>query len=112
MFPNSCARIRSNELIFVCLAFDAAGAAGTAPTGTSGKQACFVCVSVLFSTCLHCLLECLGFIWYVVIAVPMLPIPEHGVCKDSPGCGHEHPSLVSMVTCMYEAQMVEEYQSM
>ena len=38
--------------------------------------------SLLFPTCVLCLLECLGFNWYVLIG------------KDSPGCGHEHPSLV------------------
>ena len=37
---------------------------------------------LLFSTCVHHLLELLGFTWYLLIVLPVLPIPQHGVCKD------------------------------
>jgi hypothetical protein len=40
---------------------------------------------LLFSTCVHHLLELLGFTWYLLIVLPVLPIPQHGVCKASPG---------------------------
>jgi hypothetical protein len=39
-----------------------------------------------------------------------LPIPPHGVCQAlpaRPGCGHENPSLVSKVICIYHAYIVE-----
>jgi hypothetical protein len=64
-------------------------------------------VFMLFSTCVHHLLECLGFTWCLLMVVPTLPIPQHGVCKASPGCGHENPSLVSKVICIYHAYIVE-----
>jgi hypothetical protein len=36
-----------DELMFDYLAFDAAGAAGTAPGGTSGEQAYFACIYIV-----------------------------------------------------------------
>ena len=52
--------------------------------------------SLLFPTYVHSLLECLGFTWYVLIVVPMFCPFHNMVCvhKDSPGSGHELPSLV------------------
>jgi hypothetical protein len=69
-------------------------------------------VSVLVSTYAHHLLECLGITYYHLMVVPRLCIPRHGVCKDWPDCGHEHPSLVSKITCIHDRQMVEESLSM
>jgi hypothetical protein len=66
-----------DELMFDYLAFDAAGAAGTAPGGRSGEQAYFACIYVVLHL-LHHLLECLGFTWCILIAVPML-CPFHNM---------------------------------
>jgi hypothetical protein len=41
-------------------------------------------VFVLLSTFMHRLLECLGFTWYLISALPVLPIPQHGLFKDQP----------------------------
>jgi hypothetical protein len=38
-------------------------------------------VAMFFPTCVHHLLECLGFTWYVLIAVPMLCPFHHMVCS-------------------------------
>ena len=46
-------------------------------------------VSVLFPTCVYHQRECLGFTWYLLIVVHMLPIPPHGVSKDSRDCCHQ-----------------------
>jgi hypothetical protein len=70
--------IRFNEVIFVHIDFCAASAAGMTSGGPSGKN------FLLFQTSVHYLLGCLGFIWYLLVVVPMLPILQHGVCKDSP----------------------------
>jgi hypothetical protein len=46
---------------------------------------------LLFSTCVHHLLELLGFTWYLLIVLPVLPIPQHGVFKELPSlspCAH------------------------
>ncbi len=43
-------------------------------------------VFLLSSTCVHHLLESLGFIWYLFVVVPMLAIPQHGVFKELPDC--------------------------
>ncbi len=64
---------------------------------------------VLFSSCVHHLLECpgficLGFTWYLLVVVLMLPIPQHGVFKDLPSfvtiCTLQ--GLVVKVTCMQD----------
>ena len=59
---------------------------------------------LLFSTCVHHLLECLGFTWYLLVVVPMLPIPQHGVFKDLPSfvatCTPQ--GLAVKVTCMQD----------
>jgi hypothetical protein len=103
---------RSHELIFAYV-FDAAGAVGVASGGTSGEQA-FFCVLVLFSLCVHHLLECPGFICpgfirYLLVVVPKLPIPQHGLFKDSPSfvttCTTQ--GLVVKVTCMHDGWIVK-----
>ena len=48
--------------------------------GTPGRQHSFF-MCVLFSTCVHHLLECVGFIWHICFVLPMLPISQHGECK-------------------------------
>ena len=66
---------------------------------------------VLFSSCVHHLLECpgficLGFTWYLLVVVLMLPIPQHGVFKDLPSfvtiCTLQ--GLVVKVTCMQDCR--------
>jgi hypothetical protein len=53
-------------------------------------------VSVLFPTCVHQLLECIGlYLVYPHGCACAVPIPRHGACKNSHGRGHEHPSLVA-----------------
>ncbi len=68
-------------------------------------------VLVLFSSCVHHLLECpgficLGFTWYLLVVVLMLPIPQHGVFKDLPSfvtiCTLQ--GLVVKVTCMQDCR--------
>jgi hypothetical protein len=83
--------------------------------GTSGQQAFFVCVSVVLHLCVHhllecksskmahfvfkcnkedylSLLECLGFTWYLPIALPVQPIPPHDVFKELPSLSpYAHP---------------------
>lgn len=72
----------------------AAAVAGMALGGTPGEQAFFVHTCVVPNLCL---LECLGFTYYFLIVVPMLPIPQQGVCKVLPDCGHDHQSLLPNV---------------
>jgi hypothetical protein len=62
---------------------------------------------LLFQTSVHHLLECLGFTWYLLVAVPMLSIPQHGVFKALPSfvaiCTPQ--GLVVKVTCMHDGWM-------
>jgi hypothetical protein len=44
-------KIRFNAVIFACIAFFAAAAAGMGSKGTSGQQAFFFCVSVVLNLC-------------------------------------------------------------
>jgi hypothetical protein len=61
-------------------------------------------VLILFPACVHHLLELLGFTWYLLIVLPMLPIPQHGVFKDFTSfvmiCTTQ--GLVVKVTCMQD----------
>jgi hypothetical protein len=66
-------KIRFNVVIFACIAFCAAAAAGMASGGPSGKHL------LMFQTSVYHLLECLGFTWHHLITLPVLPIPQHGV---------------------------------
>jgi hypothetical protein len=66
-------------------------------------------VLMLFSSCVHHLLECpgficLGFTWYLLVDVLMLPIPQHGLLKDPPSfvaiCTPQ--GLAVKATCMQD----------
>ena len=61
-------------------------------------------VFVLLSTFMHLLLECLGFTWYLISALPVLPIPQHGLLKDPPSfvaiCTPQ--GLAVKATCMQD----------
>jgi hypothetical protein len=61
-------------------------------------------VFVLLSTFMHRLLECLGFTWYLISALPVLPIPQHGLLKDPPSfvaiCTPQ--GLAVKATCMQD----------
>lgn len=61
-----------------------------------------VLVFVFLLTSVHCMSqpEWLGVIW-VFDAVMMLLAREHHFFKALPDSHHEHPSLVSMVTCLH-----------
>ena len=68
-------------------------------------------VLVLFSSCVHHLLECpgficLGFTWYLLVVVLMLPIPQHGVFKDPPSFVtiYTLQGLVVKFTCMQDCR--------
>jgi hypothetical protein len=104
---------RFHELIFAYV-FDAVGAVGMASGGTSGEQAFFFEL-MLFSSCVHHLLECPGFICpgfirYLFVIVPKLPVPQHGLFKDPPSlvaiCTPQ--GLAVKVTCMHHGWMVVE----
>jgi hypothetical protein len=64
---------------------------------------------LLFSTCVHHFLECLGFTWYLLVVVHMLPIPQHGVFKDFPSFVtiYTPQGLVVKVTCLHHGWIVK-----
>jgi hypothetical protein len=63
-------------------------------------------VFLLFPTCVHYLLERLGFTWYCLIVVPTLPIPQHGLFKALPSfvATCTPPGLAVKVTCMQDCR--------
>jgi hypothetical protein len=67
-------------------------------------------VFVLLSTFMHCLLECLGFTWYLISALPVLPIPQPCLFNDLPSfvtiCTPQ--GLVVKVTCMHDGWIIAE----
>ncbi len=67
-------------------------------------------VFLLFPTCVHYLLERLGFTWYRLIVVPTLPIPQPCLFKDPPTfvstCTPQ--CLVVKVTCMQDVWIIAE----
>ena len=61
-------------------------------------------VFVLLSTFMHLLLECLGFTWYLISALPVLPIPQPCLFNDLPSfvtvCTPQ--GLAVKATCMQD----------
>ena len=66
--------------------------------------------SLLFSTCVHSLLECLGFTWYVLIVVPMLcPFHDMVCARTRLVVAMNTQASCPKVICMHDGWMVDDF---